>query len=93
MADNEAWIVASIHDSVMIEVAIEKAEEVARYVQHMMVDTAWQVTERVGRPWAIPVDVEWGPAWEIITHHLSYGKEEVHEGKPDKCTQCELVAA
>ena len=93
LADNEAWIVASIHDSVMIEVAIEKAEEVARYVQHMMVDTAWQVTERVGRPWAIPVDVEWGPAWEIITHHLSYGKEEVHEGKPDKCTQCELVAA
>lgn len=70
LCDNEAWLVASIHDNVMIEVAEEKAEEVARYVQELMVRTAHEATARVGRPWIVPVDVEWGPRWEDVTHKL-----------------------
>ncbi len=70
LRDNEAWLVGSIHDSVMIEVAAEKAEEVARYVQELMQRTALEVTTRIGRPWIVPVDVEWGPRWEVVTHKL-----------------------
>ena len=82
LRDNEAWLVASIHDSVMIEVAVEKAEEVARYVQELMVRTAREVTTVVGRPWLVPVDAEWGPAWEVVTHKLhSDGTLEVMKEK------------
>ncbi len=88
LRDNEVMIVASIHDSVMMEVDIAKAEEVARYVQKVMQDAAYEETARVGRPWIVPVDVEWGPAWESITHHLTQN-EQVHEGAPDKCHVCE----
>jgi DNA polymerase-1 len=88
LRDNEVWIVASIHDSVMMEVAVEKAAEVARYVQKVMQDAAYEETARVGRPWIVPVDVEWGPAWEDVSHHLTQ-KEQVHEGAPDKCQVCE----
>jgi DNA polymerase-1 len=88
LCDNEAWIVASIHDSVMMEVAVEKAEEVARYVQKVMQDSAYEETARVGRPWIVPVDVEWGSAWEDVSHHLTKGAQ-VHEGAPDKCRPCE----
>lgn len=92
LRDNEAWLVASIHDSVMIEVAIEKAVEVAVYVQKLMQDTAYEVTAAVGRPWIVPVDVEWGPAWETVTHHLTQ-RTEVHTGTKDKCDKCERAAA
>ena len=81
LRDNEAWLVASIHDSVMIEVAAEKAEEVARYVQELMQRTALEVTARVGRPWIVPVDAEWGPRWEVVTHklHADGTLEEIKE--------------
>lgn len=91
LRDNEAWLVASIHDSVMIEVDIEKAAEVAAYVQKLMQDSAYEVTAAVGRPWIVPVDVEWGPAWETVTHHL--GKSGAHEGTKDKCDACSRMAA
>lgn len=80
LRDNEAWLVASIHDSVMIEVAVEKAEEVARHIQELMQRIAFEVTERVGQPWIVPVDVEWGPRWEVVTHKLhADGKVEEME--------------
>ena len=81
-------LVASIHDSVMLEVDKDKAEEVARYVQKVMQDTAYEETDRVGRPWIVPVDAEWGPAWEDISHHLTQN-EQVHDGAPDACMICE----
>jgi len=93
--DKDEWlryhkvlIVASIHDSVMMEVDIDQAEEVARYVQKVMQDAAYEETDRVGRPWIVPVDVEWGPAWEDVSHHLTQS-EQVHKGAPDKCQVCE----
>lgn len=93
--DQDEWLrdlgvllVASIHDSVMMEVPIDMAEQVARYVQKVMQDSAYEVTERVGRPWIVPVDVDWGPAWETITHHLTQS-EQVHTGSPDKCEVCD----
>lgn len=80
LRDNEAWLVGSIHDSVMIEVAAEKAEAVARHVQELMVRTAYETTAAVGRPWVVPVDVEWGPRWEVVTHKLhNDGQLEVME--------------
>lgn len=88
LRDNEVLLVASIHDSVMMEVDIDKAEEVARYVQKVMQDSAYEETARVGRPWIVPVDVEWGPAWENVSHHLTQ-KEQVHTGASDKCSVCE----
>ena len=88
LRDNGVMLVASIHDSVMLEVDIDKAEEVARYIQKVMQDTAYEETARVGRPWIVPVDAEWGPAWEDISHHLTQS-ESVHEGAPDKCQVCE----
>ncbi|KKM28026.1 hypothetical protein LCGC14_1568800 [marine sediment metagenome] len=82
LRDNEAWIVASIHDSVMLEVDEAKAEEVARYVQELMRRTAHEATARIGRPWIVPVDVEWGPRWEVVTHKLhSDGTLEVMKEK------------
>lgn len=88
LVDNEAWIVASIHDSVFVEVAAEKAEAVARYVQTSMQDTARECTAQVGRPWLVPVDIEWGPGWEDVSHHL--GKDRnAHTGVKDKCEVCE----
>jgi DNA polymerase-1 len=87
LRDNEAYVVASIHDSVFIEVALERAEEVARYVQTSMQDSARECTERVGRPWLVPVDVEWGPRWENVSHHLGNDRRG-HEGSKDKCDQC-----
>ena len=88
LRDNGVMLVASIHDSVMLEVDKDKAEEVARYVQKVMQDTAYEETDRVGRPWIVPVDAEWGPAWEDISHHLTQN-EQVHDGAPDACMICE----
>lgn len=70
LRDNEVWLVASIHDSVMIECDAEIALEVARHLQELMSRTALEVTARIGRPWVVPVDVEWGPRWEVLTHKL-----------------------
>ena len=88
LRDNGVMLVASIHDSVMMEVDIDQAEEVARYVQKVMQDTAYEETARVGRPWIVPVDVEWGPAWEDISQHLTQS-EQVHAGASDTCLVCE----
>ena len=94
LRDNEVMIIASIHDSVMMEVDIALAESVARYVQKVMQDTAYEETERlvskgtIKRPWLVPVDVEWGPAWETVNQHLTQN-EQVHQGSPDKCLTCE----
>lgn len=71
LRENEVYLVASIHDSVMLEVRKEQAEEVARHVQVIMARVATEVTERVGRPWLVPVDVEVGPRWERVTHKLT----------------------
>jgi DNA polymerase I-like protein with 3'-5' exonuclease and polymerase domains len=60
------YLVASVHDSVMFEVPEVKAEEVARYVQRVMVETARKYAN-----WYVPVDVEVGPRWEEITHKLT----------------------
>ncbi len=97
LRENEAWLVASIHDSVMIECDVEMAAEVAAYVQRIMQESAYEITaiaakrQGHGRPWVVPVDVEWGPAWETVTHHL--GKSGAHAGTKDKCGDCSRMAA
>ncbi len=79
LSDMGVLLVGSIHDSVMLEVPIDKLEEVARYAQQLMYETAKDVSG-----WHIPVDAEVGPRWEEITHQLTsegvWGtKEEIAE--------------
>lgn len=78
LAENEAWLIGSIHDSVMMEINADQAEGVARYVQHVMQETALDSTAaHLGRPWIIPVEVEVGPRWGDVTHRLTVEGEWV----------------
>lgn len=77
LADNGAWLIGSIHDSAMMEINTDQAEEVARHVQKLMQNTAYESTARLGRPWIIPVEVEVGPRWGEPTHKLTVDGEWV----------------
>ena len=76
------WVTAQVPAGApaMLEVPVAVIEETARRVQELMTTTAYDETKRVGRPWVVPVDVEWGPRWDAVTHTLdSDGKIEKKE--------------
>ena len=71
--DTDQWLkdagvlcIGTIHDSVILEVPTEMNEEVARYVQKLMYNSAKETSG-----WHVPVEVEVGPRWETVTHMLN----------------------